>query len=49
MTLRLAPLAAALTMGLVVADIDKAHASKAPGDILLNQGELTNASRNRVT
>lgn len=31
----------------VVEAIDKAHQNKAPGDILLNQGELTNASRNR--
>lgn len=31
----------------IVEAIDRAHASKAPGDILLNQGELTEASRNR--
>lgn len=31
----------------IVEAIDKAHLSKAPGDILLNQGELTTASRNR--
>lgn len=31
----------------VVEAIDRAHASRAPGDILLNQGELTTASRNR--
>jgi neutral ceramidase len=31
----------------IIEAIDKAHASKAPGDILLNQGELSNASRNR--
>ncbi|TAK94564.1 MAG: alkaline ceramidase, partial [Aquabacterium sp.] len=31
----------------IVEAIDKAHRSKAPGDITLNQGELTNASRNR--
>ncbi|MBI2734431.1 MAG: neutral/alkaline ceramidase [Aquabacterium sp.] len=31
----------------IIEAIDKAHLSKAPGDILLNQGELTNASRNR--
>jgi neutral ceramidase len=31
----------------IVEAIDRAHASKAPGDILLNQGELSNASRNR--
>lgn len=31
----------------VVEAIDKAHQSKAPGEILLNQGELTTASKNR--
>ena len=31
----------------IVEAIDKAHRSKAPGEILLNQGELTQASRNR--
>ncbi|MBI5925486.1 MAG: neutral/alkaline ceramidase [Aquabacterium sp.] len=33
----------------IVEAIDQAHQRKAPGDILLNQGELTNASRNRST
>lgn len=31
----------------IVEAVDRAHASRAPGDILLSQGELTNASRNR--
>lgn len=31
----------------IVEAINKAHASKAPGDIQFNQGELTDASRNR--
>lgn len=31
----------------IVEAIVRAHQRKAPGDILLNQGELTNASRNR--
>jgi len=31
----------------IVEAIDKAHAAQAPGDILLNQGELHGASRNR--
>jgi neutral ceramidase len=31
----------------IVEAIDKAHAARAPGDILLNQGELHTASRNR--
>ncbi|MDE2402818.1 MAG: neutral/alkaline ceramidase [Burkholderiales bacterium] len=36
----------AMVEGIVEA-IDRAHASKAPGDIQFNQGELTTASRNR--
>ena len=31
----------------IVEAIDKAHAAKASGDIMLNQGDLLNASRNR--
>lgn len=31
----------------IVEAIDRAHASKAPGEILLNQGDLIDASRNR--
>lgn len=31
----------------IVEAVDKAHANKAPGDILFNQGELHDASRNR--
>lgn len=31
----------------IVESIDRAHASKAPGDILVNQGDLTTVSKNR--